>query len=544
MANPCRLTASIKESLDPSWLQFTFSDLWEKNAKSLSDNEAIVDSKNRLTWSEANQWINQIAYGFIQLGYKKDDCIVFQLPNCVELPLLRVACERAGLIGIPLSRNLKGKEVEYILNKVKARMYVSLRKFRDVDYFQMIEEIKERLSIEHIVIAGDDVPPSAMALNSFLREKKDALTYAQAFQGRKCTPEEFAVVLHTSGTTGFPKFVENPIFSRMELAKAQINRINLTGADITGVLSPTGGGPNTIGYFASLLAGAKVVMIEHFEPEEVMKRIEKERITVLTAVPTMVITLVDHPRFKEYDLRSLRVIITAGAVFHYHEAVKAEAAIGCAIIQFYGSVDCGMGIMGSPTDSQEIRLKAAGKPLGIYELKLLKEDGQAALPGEEGEVFIRSRDCATGYFLDEEANRAAWDEDGWFKMEDIGKVDQEGNLTILGRKKDVIIRGGQNIIPTEVERIISQYDTVASVAVVGMADRIMGERVCAYVVPMKDKKITLEEINSFLKENRVAYYKLLERLEIVDELPIVGEKVNKKLLVKDINEKLEREKAI
>ena len=126
-------------------------------------------------------------------------------------------------------------------------------------------------------------------------------------------------------------------------------------------------------------------------------------------------------------------------------------------------------------------------------------------------------------------------------MRDIGKLDSQGNLTILGRKKDVIIRGGQNIIPSEVERIISLYEKVANVAVVGMYDRIMGERVCAYVIPKKGEKITLDELNAFLKENRVAYYKLLERLEIVDELPLIGEKINKKMLVADINEKLERE---
>ena len=258
----------------------------------------------------------------------------------------------------------------------------------------------------------------------------------------------------------------------------------------------------------------------------------------------MVIAMVEHPKFKDYDLSSLRVIVAAGAAFHHHEAIKAEKALGCVIVPNYGSVDCGLTIMGNPTDSQEIRLTTVGKPLGRCEVKLIKEDGEIAAPGEEGEIFVRGRDNVTSYFMDTETNRLAWDEDGWFRMGDIGRLDLEGNLTILGRKKDVIIRGGQNIIPSEVERFLSLHEKVADAAVVGMYDRLMGERVCAYVVPKNGAEISIDELNLFLKENRVAYYKLLERLEIVAGLPIVGDKVNKKMLVADINQKLESEGTI
>lgn len=543
MAIPCRLTASARAALDPSWLQSTFSDLWERNAKTIGEREALTDSRKRLTWSEANDWINQIADGLIGLGYEKDDRIVIQLPNCVELPLLRVACERAGLICFVISRALKGKEVEFILNKAGARMYICMSKFRDVDYFHMAEEIKGQVSLEHIVVVGDEVPPGAVALNSFLVKKKDAASYAREFQDRKCRPEEIFLIAHTTGTTGFPKFVENPIYSRMEQSKFQVERLNMTADDVSVIISPNTGGPNTFGYLASPLAGAKIVMIEHFDPEGVMQRIEREGITILLAVPTMVIAIVDHPSFKKYNLSTVRIILAAGAPFTYHEAVKAEAAFGCSVVPNYGSVDCGLTVMGFPGDPQHIRLNRVGKPLGRCELKLLKEDGSLAGVGEEGEIYVRGRDNVTGYFCDEEANRNAWDSEGWFRMGDLGTLDRDGYLAILGRKKDVIIRGGQNIIPGEVERFISQHPKVASVAIVGMADRIMGERVCAYIVPKGGAEITMEEINAFLKENRVAYYKLLERLEIIGEFPLVGDKVDKKLLVKDVNEKLERELA-
>jgi non-ribosomal peptide synthetase component E (peptide arylation enzyme) len=543
MAIPSRLrSTSIKETLDPSWLRFTFSDLWERNAESFADKEAIVDSKTRLTWFLANRWIDQISDSFLQLGFKKNDCVAIQLPNCVELPLLRIACERAGLICLPLSRVLRGKEVEYILNKVRTKAFVTTWRFRDFDYFKMIEEIKERVSVDHIIIVGEEVPAGTVALNSLLRSKKGDVAYKKTLQSLKCRPEEFSLVTHTTGVTGFPKFVENPIFSRMELAKAQVERIRMTSSDVTGTFSPNAGGPNTIGYFASPIVGAKVVMLEHFEPEEAMKRIEKERITVLPVVPAMVLMMIDHPRFKDYDLSSLRVIVSGGAPFNYREALRAEKEIGCPIVQFYGSVDSGIGVMGHPKDSVEVRLNTVGRPLGRCEIRVQKEDGRIVAPAEQGDIFMRSPDCFSGYFLDPEANKVAWDGEGWFRLEDLGTLDKEGNLIIFGRIKEMINRGGQKIIPGEIEGIISQYEKVAQVGIIGIPDKIMGERSCAYIVLKKGTKTTLEEINTLLKENKVAHYKWLDRLEIVDELPTIGGKVDKKKLMEDIRQKLEREK--
>jgi len=543
MAVPYRAQSpALKASVDPSWLQLTFSDLWDRNAGSLGDKEAVVDSTKRLTWFEANHWIDQIAWGFLQLGYEKDDCVVIQLPNCVELPLLRMACERAGLICVPIARVLRGKEVEYVLAKVGAKAFVTTRSFRGFDYVRMIEEIRDRVAVDHVIIVGEEIPPGTVALQSFICRKEEDAVVHNALRRRTCKPEEFSLVTHTTGMTGFPKFVENPIFSRMELAKAQVERIHMSSSDVTAIFSPNAGGPNTIGYFASPLVGAKVVMLEHFDPEEAMKSIEKERITVLPVVPTMVLMMIDHPRFQDYDLASLKVIISGGAPFNSHEAIRAEKAIGCPIVQFYGSVDSGIGVMGDPSDPREVRLNTVGKPLGRCEVRVLTEEGRDALPGERGDVSMRSPDCLSGYFLDPEANKTAWDGEGWFKLEDIGTLDQEWNLTIFGRKKEMINRGGQKIIPGEVEEIISQYEKVAHVAVIGMPDKIMGEKICGYIVPKKDAQITLEEINEFLKTHRIAFFKLLDRLEIVSELPLVGGKIDKKRLSENIYQKLDTSK--
>ncbi len=539
MAIPSRLTDRIREKLDPAWLEVTFSDLWERNAQSIGDKEALVDSRTRLTWFQANQRINQIGYGFVQLGYNKDDCVVVQLPNVVELALIRVACERAGLLFLPIVRTLRGKEVEYILNKVNGKMFVTLWRYKDFDHFQMIQEMRDRVPVKDVVVVGEETPAGAITFDSMLKELKDEEVYRKAFENRKCSAIEFSCIASTTGSTGFPKFVQKPIFSMMEHSKAQVERVGMTADDVVSIIAPTSGGPNTFGYLDAPLVGAKTVMIEQFEAEETLRRVEREKITLLSVVPTMALKMTDHDKFKDYDLSSLRVVIMGGAACPPDVMKKLEETLERPVTLWYGGVDVGIGTLCSPNDSTEVRWKSVGRMFGDFEAKIVKEDGSTAATGEAGEVYLRGPHNYTGYHKDPEANQQVWTEDNWYKSGDLGKVDGQGNLYLVGRIKDIIIRGGQNISPSEVEASIEKHEKVAAVAIVGMPDNLMGEKVVAYVVP---RTPTLDEINAFLRANKIAAYKLPERLEIVAELPMVGDsgKVDKKVLRQDIAQKLER----
>jgi acyl-CoA synthetase (AMP-forming)/AMP-acid ligase II len=540
MAIPSRL-ASVKarEGFDPSWLALTSSDIWERNATSPAGNRtAIVDTRNRLSWLEANRWINRIAAGLLSLGCSRDDRIVVQLPNCVELPLIRISCERAGLICLPIARYLGKNEVQHILKKVKARVFISRWRFRSQDYFEMISQIRLEVPVEHLVMVEQDVPEGVVRFGSFLEDTKSDAAYPALFEKTRCAPEEFSLVTHTTGTTGFPKFVENPIFTKIEGAKAQIRNVGMSDLDVTAAVSPASGGPNLLVYYASPLVGAKVVMVEHFDAGEMLRLIEEEGITILPLVPTMILKMIDDPRLKEYDLGSLRMIVSAGAVLNYHDGVKAEEKLGCPVIQQYGSVDCGTVVMGSPEDSEVHRLGTVGRPLGRCRVKIVKGDGSTALPGEPGQVCMTSADCATGYFMDPEANRAAWDGDGWFNLGDLGKLEDDGYLTIMGREKEMIIRGGQNIIPAEIEEVFARHHKVARVAVIGIPDRVMGERAVACVVLRPGTQMSLDEITLFLKEAGMAAFKIPERLVVLNELPLLNEKVDKKTLSKQVVDRI------
>jgi non-ribosomal peptide synthetase component E (peptide arylation enzyme) len=283
--------------------------------------------------------------------------------------------------------------------------------------------------------------------------------------------------------------------------------------------------------------------MEHFDAEEALKLIQRERITVGCVVPAQLAMMVSHPHLSEYDLSSIRLWWCVGALLPYHQGVEIEKKIGGVIVTGLGATDWGGFTISSIDEPPEVRLLTEGKPITGVEIKLVDDGGQEVPRGEMGEVWGRGEVCLSGYYKDPEATWKAWSKDGWFRMGDLGKWDEQGNLVVVGRKKDMIIRGGQNIYPIEIENLLVSHPKVADVAVVGMPDSVMGERVCAYVVPKTWQEITLEELVSFLKGKNIAPYKLPERLEIVGRIPMVAgeQKVDKKLLQQEIASKLKAE---
>ncbi len=350
------------------------------------------------------------------------------------------------------------------------------------------------------------------------------------------------MVFHTTGTTGFPKFVEYPICSLIYQAQAIAHDFKITGDDTFAIIGPAAVGPNIRAYMCSPYTGAKIVMMEKFEAEEALKFIEREKATVAGIVPAQMVMMLRLPNFDKYDLSSLRLLFSASAALPYQVGVEMEERAGCSIVQLYGAVDWGGGMCSPLESSREERLLTVGKPYGGNEVKLVDEEDNEVPKGEIGEIRVKGPSSASGYYHNPEATWQAWTRDGWFNMGDLGKFDERGNLVVIGRKKDVIIRGGQNIYPAEVENLLVANPKVAAVALVGMPDTVMGERACAYVVTKQGQALTFEEMVSFLKSKNIATYKLPERLEIMDSLPLAGEqKVDKKILEKDIIDKLKAE---
>ncbi len=543
MAKPTRYTPEMIEEYKEKgyWVQTTLSDIWDSNGREYPDKEAIVDSKTRLTWGEANQWIDRLALGFLELGISKDELIVIQLPNSVELCLLRVACERAGLFCLPVLRTWRQREMGYALERVNAVGVVIPGTFREFDYFEMIQAIRPRLpKLRHIFTVDDRAPEGVISIKEMVKnplEKKYPKGY---LEGKKCKADEFSLIAPTSGTTGLPKFIESPIASRIYMGKIFIERFGLTDEDIIGVFCPAVGGPNHPTYFSAPIVSAKVVMLEHFSSEEAFKLIEKEKISFASVVPAQLAIMMRDPMHKEYDLSSLRLFNCSGAALAPQLGMEVEEKLGCPIVQTYGAMDSGGMTLHSFYDNADVRLFTIGKPAGGNEVKLVDDAGKEVPRGNAGEILVRGPTLVSGYYDDPETTRQVWTGDGWYKTSDLGTFDESGNLVIVGRKKEIIIRGGQNIYPVEIENLLVAHPKVSNVAVVKMPDPVMGEKACAYVVPKQGQDFTFDDMVSFLKKNAVAAYKLPERMEIVGALPMVaeGQKVDKKALEKDIGEKL------
>lgn len=525
------------------WTTETIADIWDRNAKEYPDKEAVVDSRNRLTWAEAKRSIDRIALGLLELGLKRDDVVVTQLPTCVESLLFRVACEKAGLICIAVIRNARHTELEYILKFSNAVGVVIPWKFRDFNYFQMINDIRPKVpTFRYAFIIGEEVPDGTISLKGMSQQPLEKKYSQDYLQKTKYGATDLSLVVTTTGTTGSPKLVEYPICSAVAFGKMVAHGLGLTRNDVYSAFLPAVTGMNKYAYYGCAQVGAKIVMMESFEAEEALELIQKEKITIVGLVPAMVRMMMRHPKLGKYDLSSLRVRLVSAAPFSYQEAIEAEEKLGSPLIIPYGSSDFGGIIAPLPTDSREVRLGTVGRPWSGTEARIVNEAGNDLPKGEIGELMVRGPANASGYYKDPENTWKAWTKDGWFGTRDLGKLDMHGNIILTGRKEDMFIRGGQNIFPGEVEKILVTHPKVSEVAIVGMPDPTMGERGCAYVVPKFGEVFTFDDMVSYLKQSNIASFKFPERLEIVNGLPMAAEqKVDKRALVQDIIKKLKAE---
>jgi len=527
------------------WTQELFYDFYDRNAREFGDREALVDSRYRVTWAEAKRLVDAIACSWIEMGIPKFSRVIIQSPNSVFGFLSRIACERAGLISLTVYPYLRERELQYMVERTEATAVVIPSAYRKFDYLEMYKELQGRFShLKHIFLFDDEVPSSAptgtRSLTRMANERAQEPADEAALAERRLDPIwNVALLTTTSGTTGLPKLVEWPTAPRVCTSKGRVDIWGLNKEDITLAIAPhAGGAAGTLTYFAAPLAGAKTVMLEEFTPEGALALIEKERATAIGVVPTHLVRMLEADTTR-YDLSSLRFIRSAGGYLSPQVAEEAEEAFGAVITSDLGTQDMGSVSGCRVEDPKELRRRTVGRMLPGNQVRLLDEEGNEVPDGEPGILYFRGPHAPAGYYRDEELTATVFDPEGWTTTGDIVKFDQ-GCLWILGRAKDMIIRGGQNIYPAEIEGLLNEHPKVASVAIVGYPDREMGERCCAYVIPRAGGEFTFEEMVAFLKDKKLAAYKLPERLEIVGEFPTVGDsgKVNKEVLKKDIAAKV------
>lgn len=550
MVKPTRYT---KEMFDEyfskgSWTMDTTADLWERNAKQYPNKEAFVDSKRRLTWSQLKLMSDRLGLSLLELDLHKDELIFILLPNCVESFIMRVACEKVGILCGTALMTIREMEIEHILKSFDAVGIAIPLEFRNFNYFIGINEMRPRLlKLKHIFVMGKEIPPGTLSIEKMMQQPLEKNYRDNWFQGTKFKATEVSLIGFTSGTTGMPKGAEHVQCARMAMARSYGEGPKIDENDIVlNIISPVGGLTSAFCYTGSApLVAAKVVLSEIWSPDKTFELIEKERVTILLAVPAQLAQIVRHPKIGAYNLSSLRCICTSTAPLTYTLAKDLEETFKVPVINFYGQFDGGLISNTDIDDPPEVRRRTVGKPLKNNMIRLVDEEGKEVKLGEVGEAIYNGPSAGSGYYKDNETTLRVWGKlgkEGYCRSGDLAKFDEEGNLILVGRRKDMIIRGGQNIYPAEIEGLLLTHPKIRSVAIVPMPDPVMGEKACVYVSLEPNEQFTFEEMLSFLKSMRIANYKLPERLEIRDELPLKGhQKINKTSLCEDIIQKLKEE---
>ena len=511
----------------------TAADFCDRNGREFGASEALVDRQRRLTWLQVKLLSDRLALKLMQLGLQRDTKILAQLPNCAELFLTRLACEKAGIRLVTVTPTFRLAELTPIIRFTRPEAAIIPKVHRGVNYLQLLQAARTE-DLRFVVVIGDDVPPGTLSFEEMLASVPDVKD-SKRLQDRRYTNLDICQIATTSGSTGTPKCVEVPLYTRLLTGWIHLKRFGVSATDrLAAATSIVTGTADALVYNGGCAAGATIVLMDHFAPDECLSLLAAERVSVIPLVPTMMARILALPDIFHYDLSALRIVVNHGSSLPRVQGEEMEKKLGCRIVQAYGSVDCGGISATRRDDSQEVRLGTLGQPLDGNDIRIIDSDDREVPPGEVGKLLVRGLHT-DARFLDNPELDAGRRVNGYFDLQELGKRDKDGNIVLMGREHDLIIRGGQNIFPVDVEAVLSQHPKIVEVAVVGVPDAEMGERVCAFVVCGEGKPVDLIEIKSFLEAKGLARFKWPERIEIVKSLPRVasGYKIDKKKLRED-----------
>jgi len=534
------------------WSGITIGELVDRTSDLYPHKEALVAGEVRLTYQQLREWTDRAAIAFLELGIKKLDRVLLQIPNWAEFVYAYYGLHKIGAIPVMCIPRFSEREMGHFCKITEAKAWVVPLRFEKIDYLPMIKSFSScPFSLKHILVIDtekeeDPLPEGTLSFNGLLK-KLDLRSYSKDYlRSFRLDPDEICHLMPTGGTTGLPKLVprtHNDFLCNVEYRAKAWQR---SPHDITLIATPiTHNMAIEVSLNPSFLTGGKVVMIPSTRPKEILEAIEKERVTTMILVVAQLQQIVDDPDLNQYDLSSLRVIAGAGSHVPAELIKKIYEKLGCKFYNVYGSSE-GPCTQTRYDDPEEVVLHSVGWPVCPYdEFKVIDANGNELPQGKEGELVARGPCVFRGYYKSGAENRETFTPDGFYRTGDIAKFDPEGRLILTGRKKDIVIRGGENISAKEVEGLISGHPKVAQVAAVGMPDPILGERLCAFIKLKKETMITFEEIISYLKERKTSVLYLPERIEIIEEMPLtnVG-KVDKKRLREEIKTKLKKEGKI
>ena len=525
----------IKKYYDKHWwLGLTFGDILDQASDMYSSKEALVTERVRLTYRELREKVNRVATVFLGLGIQRGDKVIIQLPNWEEFFYVFFALHKIGAVAVlGLPRHAE-REVEYLCALTEAVAWIVPSRYKKIEYPPLIKSIRSKSpNLKWTIVIGDDVPEGCLSFNEIVSRIKMEQYPDDYLEHFRPDPLNLANILLTGGTTGLPKGVPRTHNDHICNGYYWMKAWERTSYDNCLIATPVGHNlAHVCAIYPMLIAGGKLTVITSTAPKEILDTIEAEKITCMTLVPAQLATILNDPNLSKYNLSPLQSIQSGGAHVAPELVKGVYEKIGCHFSNDFGMAE-GPCSCTRREDPEEIVCTTVGIPLCPYDRFKIIDENEEELPmGMEGELVAKGPGVFTGYHQAEEENRKVFTHDGFFRTGDLGKmINKEGYLRITGRKKDIIIRGAENISATEVEELILTHTSVEDAAVVGMPDPILGERVCAYVKLAQGKRLSFDELISHLKQKGASVLLLPERLEVIEELPLtnVG-KIDKKQL--------------
>lgn len=473
----------------------------------IKDKIAVKSDDNfSITWSDLNNRSNKIARMMIEdLKLVKGDKVVTFLNNCGQYPEIIYGLAKAGIIIAPISFRFVARELEYAINHSDAKSI-----FLSEELYPIYEEIKDRIQIpdEFVFILGNG---KIANYESTLSKKSGENINIQVEE------DDYLWMGLTGGTTGAPKAALSTHRTLVELWKRMAMEFTLLEDDYHLISGAFYHGLGFMFGLQQLSVGGSLFIAKNFRPQQVLQIIEEEKITTTAMVPTMYNDILNFPKKEDYDVSSMRVLVCAGSALLTkvkEDTIKFFQRAG--LYEYYGSTEHGFYTILKPRD-QLRKVRSCGQPFyGVY-IKIVDDYGQEVKPGEVGEIYKKGLLLGAEYYKNQEETEKCY-HDGWASSGDMGYVDEEGYLYIVDRKKDMIISGGVNIFPTEIENIIQSHQNVREVCVVGVPDEKWGEIVSAFVVKKEGVNLDKNEILEIC-DGKIANYKKPKYIEFVDELP-------------------------
>ena len=502
------------------WVETTSNEILERNAAAFPRRDALVDVRQRLSWSQYYRRVQRLAARWLRLGLTRDDVIAIQLPNWSEFA---VAVNAAMMLGIPFCQfhsDFRRKEVEFILRFIGASLLVMPHRFRGFDHLALIRELKPALPrLKHLAVVADEAPPEdSFDLRGFLDNDAEPEVSEAELKRHRPGGNDLARVLFTSGTTGDPKAVMHTHNSTACSARFHNRDYGITAESVILLFLPVGLNWGFVKTLQAIQAGCKLVYMDMFRAEEALRLIERERITHFATAPAGLAALLNAPNFGTSDLSSIETVITGGASCPIELIRQWRAKVPGHLLELYGMAEAGAQSCTVLSEDPEAVSGTVGRPHKDMGMRIVDEHDREVAVGTVGEILSIGPSLMMGYYNNPDANARSFTADGWFRTGDLGVLDERGYLRIAGRRKEMIIRGGANIYPREIEEVLFKHPKILDAAVVGIPDARLGERTCACVVPRPGAELSAIEVVDFLRD-KIATYKLPERVEFLAQLP-------------------------